>query len=102
MKLPILDTWGESDEVLNALRRRAIAALEAGYKAVTVAAILGVTAEAVSRWWSAYEADGPVALTGRRTGRPVGSGRSLDNERAQLIQQLLDNNTPDKLGIASA
>jgi len=100
--LPILDTRGESDDVLNALRRRAIAALEAGYKGVDVAAILGVTPETVSRWWSAYQADGPAALTGRRSGRPLGSGRLLDEGRAQLIQQLLDDNTPDELGVASA
>jgi transposase len=102
MTLPILDTRGESDGVLNALRRRAIAALEAGYKGVVVAAILGVTAETVSRWWSAYQADGPAALTGRRSGRPVGSGRRLDEGQAQRIQSLLDNNTPEGLGIASA
>jgi len=102
MTLPILDTRGESDDVFNALRRRAIAALEAGHKGVVVAAILGVTAETVSRWWSAYQADGPASLTGRRSGRPVGSGRLLDDEQAARLQQLIDSNTPDKLGIASA
>jgi transposase len=102
MTLVILDTRGESDEVLNALRRRAIAALQAGYSGVVVAAVLGVTSETVSRWWSAYRADGPVALTRRRCGRPVGSGRLLDDTQARKIQQLIDGNTPEKQGIAAA
>src|SRR3954463_1409369 len=89
MTLVILDTRGESDDVLNALRRRAIAALQAGYSGVVVAAILGVTAETVSRWWSMYRADGPVALTRRRCGRPVGSGRLPDDTQAQRVQQLI-------------
>jgi transposase len=102
MTLARLDTRSESDAVLNALRRRAIHALERGYSGVDVAAILGVTPETVSRWWSAYKAEGPASLGGRRSGRPVGSGRRLDDDQAAHLQQLIDNNTPDKLGIASA
>jgi transposase len=102
MTLAPLDTRSESDEVLNALRRRAIHALERGYSGVDVAAILGVTPETVSRWWSAYQAEGPASLGGRRSGRPVGSGRWLDDDQAAQIQHLIDSNTPDKLGIASA
>lgn len=102
MTLVILDTRGESDDVLNALRRRAIAALEAGYSGVVVAAVLGVTAETVSRWFAAYRAAGPVALTGRRSGRPLGSGRLLSDTQAQTVQQLIDGHTPEKRGIAAA
>ncbi len=102
MTLVILDTRGESDGVLNALRRRAIAALEAGYSGVVVAAVLGVTAATVSRWFAAYRADGPAALARRRSGRPLGSGRLLDDTQAQRIQVLIDGHTPEKQGIASA
>jgi transposase len=102
MTLSPLDSRSESDEVLQALRRRAILALEQGYAGVDVAAILGVTPETVSRWWSAYQAEGPASLGGRRSGRPVGSGRWLDDDQAAHLQRLIDNNTPDKLGIASA
>jgi transposase len=102
MALPILDTRGESDEVLNALRRRAIAALEAGHKGVDVAAILGVSPCTLSRWWAAYQELGPASLAGRRSGRPQGSGRRLDEEHALRIQQLLDDNAPEDLDVASA
>ena len=102
MTLTRRDTRSESDEVHNALRRRAIAALEAGYSQVLVAAILGVAPETVCRWWAAYQADGPASFTARRCGRPVGSGRRLDDTQAARIQNLLDSKTPIELGIASA
>jgi hypothetical protein len=42
-----------SDEVLEALRVRAIRARELGFKCDDVANIFGVAPETVSRWWSA-------------------------------------------------
>jgi transposase len=41
------------------------------------------------------------ALPHDRSGRPVGSGRSLSDEQAAHIQALIDYNSPEKLGIAS-
>jgi transposase len=41
------------------------------------------------------------ALPQDRTGRPVGVGRSLSDEQARHIQQLLDNHSPAELGIAA-
>ena len=47
-----------SDEVLEALRLRAIRARELGFKCDDVANIFGVAPETVSRWWSAYTSGG--------------------------------------------
>src|SRR4051794_11576897 len=102
MTLPILDTRSESEEVLNALRRRAIHALEAGHKGALVAAIPGVTPSTLSRWWSAYRAEGAAGLPDRRTGRPNGSGRLLKDEQAVAIQEVLDGKAPEEADIASA
>jgi len=102
MTLPILDTRSESDEVLNALRRRAIYALEAGHKGCLVAAILGVSPETVSRWWTAYKASGTQGLPQNRTGRPEGAGRLLNEEQGARIQEVLDSKTPEEAGVASA
>ena len=74
MAIPLLDTRSLSDEVRQALRLRAVAAREAGFATDTVAAILGVRPESVSRWYSAYQRGGLEALPGDRTGRPIGSG----------------------------
>ena len=102
--MPILlpDGRTESDDVLEALRLRAIHAREIGYAVVDIAAILGVREETVSRWCVKYETGGEEAMPGDRTGRPVGSGRRLDAEQEKSIQDLIDNKTPQELEIASA
>ncbi len=99
MAIILPDARQLSDEVLEALRLRALRACELGYSESDVAAMLGVARETVSRWWSAYQAEGLDGLPGERTGRPVGSGRTLTDEQAAHIQQLIDENSPAKLGI---
>jgi transposase len=102
MSLAVPDGRFESDDVLEALRWRAVHARELGYAVVDIAAILGVREETVSRWWSQYEHVGPEALPGARTGRPMGSGRLLTPDQEQAIQDLLDTKNPQELGIAAA
>jgi transposase len=102
MSLSLPDGRSESNDVLEALRLRAIHARELGYAVVDIAAILGVREETVSRWCVKYEKRGEEALPGDRTGRPVGSGRRLDAEQEESIQDLIDSKTPQELGIASA
>lgn len=96
------DTRSESNDVLEALRWRAVRARELGYLVVDIAAILGVCEETVSRWCSKYEEGGPEALPGARTGRPLGSGRLLREEQEQQLQHLMDTKTPQELQIPSA
>src|SRR5947209_3107079 len=88
MAITLPDARQLSDEVLEALRLRALRACELGFSESDVAAMLGVARETVSRWWSAYQAEGLAGLPGERTGRPVGSGRVLTDEQATHIQQL--------------
>jgi transposase len=102
MAIELPDGRCESNEVLEALRLRAVHARERGYAVVDIAAILGVRQETVSRWCSKYEQGGLDALPGERTGRPVGSGRLLDEEQEQLIQRLIDTKSPQELAIPSA
>jgi transposase len=99
MAITLPDARQLSDEVLDALRLRALRACELGFSESDVAEMLGVARETVSRWWSAYQAEGLDGLPGERTGRPVGSGRTLTDEQAAHIQQLIDENSPAKLGI---
>jgi transposase len=89
------------DEVLDALRLRALRGRELGFTEADLAGVLGVTRETVSRWWCAYAEGGIDSLPHDRTGRPLGSGRSLDDQQGAHIQQLLDDKQPDELGIAS-
>jgi transposase len=101
MAITLPDARQLSDEVLEALRLRAVHGYELGFTEADVADLLGIARETVSRWWSAYVQRGPDALPGDRTGRPVGTGRTLSDEQAQRLQDLIDHNSPEKLGIAS-
>lgn len=92
----------ESEDVLDALRLRAVHARQLGYAVVEIAAILGVREETVSRWCSRYDRGGQEALPGQRTGRPLGSGRRLDDQQEQSLQQTIETKSPQELEIPSA
>ena len=102
MAIELPDGRSESNDVLEALRLRAVHARELGYAVVDIAAILGIREETVSRWCVKYEQGGAAALPGDRTGRPVGAGRLLSSQQEQAIQGLIDTRTPQDLGIPQA
>src|SRR5437588_1872136 len=102
MAIELPDGRSESNDVLDALRLRAVHARELGYAVVDIAAILGVREETVSRWCSRYAQGGQEALPSDRTGRPIGSGRLLTREQEQSIQEAIETKSPEKLGISSA
>jgi transposase len=100
MALSLPDARQLSDEVLQALRLRALRGCEMGFTQTEMADVLGVTRETVSRWWSAYATDGLAALPHERSGRPPGSGRALSDEQAAHLQQIIDGHRPGEVGIA--
>jgi transposase len=102
MAIELPDGRCESNDVLGALRLRAVHARELGYAVVDIAAILGVREETVSRWCSKYEHGGQAALPGDRTGRPIGSGRLLTGDQEQSVQQAIETKSPQGLDIPSA
>jgi transposase len=102
MTIELRDGRCESNEVLDALRLRAVHARELGYAVVDIAAILGVREETVSRWCSRYGEGGQEALPGDRTGRPIGSGRLLTPAQEQSLRQAIETQTPQELEIPSA
>jgi transposase len=104
MAITLPDGRRESDDVLEALRLRALHGIELGFSETDLADLLGVSAETISRWWSAYACAGLEALPGGRSGRPVGSGRFLSDEQGAAIQRILDSDAkgPEGYGIASA
>jgi predicted DNA-binding protein (UPF0251 family) len=53
MTLSLPDARQLSDEVLEALRLRALHGCELGFTESDLAELLGVSRETVSRWWSA-------------------------------------------------
>jgi transposase len=101
MAISLPDARVLSDDILQALRLRALRGCELGFTETDVANLLGVSRETVSRWWSAYCSQGLDALPQERSGRPLGSGRLLSDQQASHIQSLLDNHSPEDLGIAA-
>jgi transposase len=99
MSISLPDARQLSDEALQVVRVRALHGVELGFSATDLAELLGVSRETVSRWWSAYAAAGLDALPQDRTGRPLGSGRILTEEQAGRLQQLINANSPEALGI---
>jgi transposase len=91
-----------SDDVLEALRLRALHGRELGFTESDLADLLGVSRETVCRWWSAYSRGGLAALPEERSGRPQGSGAALSDDQTRRIQALLDQHQPKDLGIAAA
>src|SRR5260370_1172378 len=91
-----------SDEALEVLRLRAIRGIEVGYSELDRADLLGACTETISRWWTAYVADGLAALPGGRSGRPLGSGRFLSDPQAERIKACIDLHCPEEVGIAHA
>src|SRR5215211_6348108 len=102
MPIDLPDARQLSDEALQVLRLRALRGIELGYSELDLADLLGVCNETISRWWTAYTAAGLPSLPGGRTGRPLGAGRLLSDQQAEHIKQLIDSNSPDKLGIPHA
>src|SRR5947208_1572622 len=98
MALSLPDARELSDDVLAALRLRALHGCELGFTEAEVGDLLGVCRETVCRWWSAYAHGGVDALPHERSGRPLGSGRVLTDEQAAHIQQLLCTKNPEALG----
>src|SRR5947209_20434969 len=102
MALSLPDARQLSDEVLEALRLRALRGYELGFTEADVADLLGVSRETVSRWWTAYATGGLDAIPSDRTGRPVGSGRTLSEDQARHLQQQIDHHSPEDRGIPAA
>jgi transposase len=102
MSIQLPDARQLSDDALQVLRLRALRGIELGYSELELADLLGVCHETISRWWTAYLADGLTALPGGRTGRPLGSGRSLSDQQAERIKARIDFHSPEEVGIPHA
>lgn len=102
MSIELPDARQLSVDALQVLRLRALRGLELGYSEMELGDLLGVCHETISRWWTAYCADGLEALPGGRPGRPLGSGRALSEAQAQRIRDRIDCYAPEQLGIPHA
>ena len=70
MAITLPDARQLSDDVLEALRLRALRGRELGFTEADVANLLGVSRETVCRWWSAYTAHGTRRAAARADRTP--------------------------------
>lgn len=77
------------------LRQRAVRAVVRGKSQTEVAALFGVTRQAVGKWVRAYRADGEAALKAKPKGRPRG-GRLKPWQAAQIAKAVVHRH-PDQL-----
>ncbi len=98
MAISLPDARQLSDDLLEALRLRALRGRELGFTEADLGDLLGVSRETVCRWWSAYTTAGLEALPHERTGRPLGSGRSLCDLQALRIPTTAGRPQPGRPG----
>ncbi len=101
MPIELPDARQLADPILEAFRLRALHGREQGYSESDLADILGLCPETISRWWSAYKRGGLAAIPQDRTGRPVGSGRTLDGQQVEQLQATIHDHEPKDFGIGS-
>jgi transposase len=102
MSITLPDARELSDDSLQQIRLRALRGVELGYTGVALAELLGVSHVTISRWWTAYQAQGLESLPGERTGRPRGSGRLLSDGQARQIRSWIDSCSPQELDLPHA
>jgi transposase-like protein len=78
------------------LRRTAIRMLKQGQTHRAVSAHLGVNRTTITAWAKRHSQGGEAALSEKKSGRPVGCGRSLSPAQEALVQRKLVDYSPDQ------
>ena len=79
-----------------AIRRKAVAAVNAGMSQTQAAEVFGVAQKTVWMWLKAFRAGGPEALRARKRG-PKGEGTRLKGWQAATIANLVRDRHPEQL-----
>jgi transposase len=78
------------------LRRRAVAAVQAGHTQAAVATVLGVTPQAVSMWVNAVRRNGSGALKAGKRGRRPGEQKALDAKQETRVRRAVLGKSPTR------
>jgi len=79
------------------LRRRAVAAVEAGKSQAEVSTVLGVSPKTVWRWVDAFRRKGNKGLKAGRRGRRAGEQKALDPRQEARVRRAVVGKYPDQL-----
>ena len=100
MAISLPDARQLSDEALQSLRLRALRGCELGYSEIEVAELLGLPGRP-SRGGGPPTLIMAWKLSRRPHGRPVGTGRTLNGGQAARLRTILNEKSPEEVGIAS-
>jgi transposase len=89
------DARSLSPQAQEALRRRAVAAVEGGMSYVDTARTFGVHRNVISHWHRAWKVNGDGALTGQPRGRKAGI--QLKGWQAAAVVRVVTDKNPDQL-----
>ncbi|MGX6605329.1 IS630 family transposase [Micromonosporaceae bacterium Da 78-11] len=81
------------------LRRRAVAAVQAGHSQANVATVLGVSPKTVWRWVDAVRRNGSKALKAGRRGRRPGEQKALDPKQEARVRKAVLGRFPDQVAL---
>jgi transposase len=81
------------------LRRRAVAAVQAGHSQAAVSTVLGVSPKTVWRWMDAVRRKGPVALKTGKRGRRPGEQKALDPKQETRLRKAVLGKYPDQVAL---
>lgn len=78
-------------------RKQAVILHRQGQKIGDIATVAGVHRNTVGQWIAAWNKGGAKALKAKSSGRPVRSGRHLDDAQATRIQAMIIDHHPEQL-----
>lgn len=93
------DARSLSADALEALRRRAVAAVESGASQTEVARLFGVSRKTVGVWVTAYQRMGEESFRPKRRGRRPGEQMALSPAQQAWVVRTIVDGTPDRLGM---
>jgi transposase len=93
------DARSLSPDALEALRRRAVAAVQGGASQIEVARLFGVSRKTVGAWVAAYQRQGEESFRPKRRGRRPGEQMALSPAQQALIVRTIVDGPPDRLGL---
>jgi transposase len=91
------DTRSLSADAQEAIRIRAVKAVEGGKTEQEAADLMGVTRQTVSGWWKLYKKGGIHALKAKKRGRPSAASKIMPRIAALVVHVILTS-SPEKHG----
>ncbi len=84
------------------LRKQAVKMRKKGMTFVSIAELLEVHHNTVSKWWNLYEGEGIGGIQSQQRGRQLGEHRTLTADQEQTVQKLICDRHPEQYKLTFA